>query len=287
MSAGSELSRARRLWLGAEPLHAVVYFAPETAEACKAIGLKGFWMGYFAGRAAPMGPVAPAVVDATFFNFHPTMVRRALPDAWALSDPATVLATRWDSATQALRRLIDDGAAVEGAAGLARAACEGLGHEGRPLAAAWADVAWRDEPVADLWLACTVLREHRGDGHVAALVDVGVGGLEAHVLADATRAIPREALQPNRGWTDEDWADAQRRLRERGLLDARGVATAEGHALREHVERRTDELALPPLRALGPQRAERLIAALVALVPCVAPALPFPNPIGLPAPSAS
>lgn len=287
MSAASDLSPARRLWLGAEPLHAVVYFAPETAEACKAIGLKGFWMGYFAGRAAPMGPVAPAVVEAAFFNFHPSMVRRALPDAWSFSDPATVLATRWDSATEVLRRLIGQGDDVAEAAELARAACEGLDHEGRPLAAAWADVPWRDEPVADLWLACTVLREHRGDGHVAALVDAGVGGLEAHVLADATRAIPREALQPNRGWSDQDWADAQRRLRQRGLLDEHRLATPEGHALREQVERRTDELATPPLRALGPERAERLIAALAALAPRVVPALPFPNPIGLPAPSAS
>jgi hypothetical protein len=76
---------ARAMWKLFEPLHAVTYFADECLEQYRAVGLKGFWMGYFAGRAAPMGAVTPGLVDATFFSFNPDRVNRALPDAWSLA----------------------------------------------------------------------------------------------------------------------------------------------------------------------------------------------------------
>src|SRR6185436_10308201 len=93
---------ARRVWETLEPLHASVYFAPEPAEAFAKLGLKGFWMGYVASRAAPMGPVGPAVVEATFAGFHPSLIRRALPDAWDLATPEEIIATRFTAASQAL-----------------------------------------------------------------------------------------------------------------------------------------------------------------------------------------
>lgn len=276
---------ARRLWHAAEPLHAVVYFAPETARAARDAGLKGFWMGYFAGRAAPMGAVAPAVVAAAFFGFHPAMVARAVPDAWSFCPPEQILRTRMAAVAAALRRTLEPAHDVQEAAALARDACAELDCAGRPLAGAWAAVPWSGAPLEDLWLACTILREHRGDGHVAALVDAGLGGCHAHVLAAATSATPREALQPHRGWSDEDWTAAQEALRRRGWLDATGAATAAGLQARERIERRTDELALAPLVRLGDQRGAALLSALTPLARTVRTAgeIPFPNPMGLPA----
>ena len=276
---------ARRLWHAAEPLHAVVYFAPETAQAAREAGLKGFWMGYFAGRAAPMGAVTPAVVTAAFFGFHPAMVARALPDAWGFCPPERVLAARITAVAAALRRILGPAGGIGEAAALARDACADLDCAGRPLAAAWASVPWPGAPVEDLWLACTILREHRGDGHVAALVDAGLGGCHAHVLAAAASATPREALQPHRGWSDEDWAAAREDLRSRGWLDATGTATPAGHQARQAIERRTDELALAPLTRLGADRGAALLAALAPLGQTVRAAgeIPFPNPMGLPA----
>lgn len=288
---GSALTpaHARRLWHVAEAVHAVVYFAPETARAATDVGLKGFWMGYFAGRAAPMGAVGPAVVTATFFNFHPAMVRRAIPDAWAFAAPETVLAARLDAVTAALGRLLDGVPGVEEAADLARDAVESSAVDGRPLAAAWAAVPPAGQPLRDLWRACTVLREHRGDGHVAALVDAELDGCQAHALAAAGGVTPRQALQPHRGWSDEEWHQAEQALRERGWLDVRGALTEAGRAARARVETRTDTLALPPLRHLGAARAERLIALLEPMATAVrdAEAIPFPNPMGLPRPGAS
>ena len=287
-------SAARGFWHVAEPLHAAVYFSPETAQAAKDAGLRGFWMGYFAGRAAPMGAVGPAVVGAAFFGFHPAMVARALPDAWDFCPPERVLATRMAAVTAALWRVLGEGARaeadrVEHAAALAREACQDLDLAGRALAAAWAAVPWSGEALADLWLACTVLREHRGDGHVAALVEAGLGGCQAHVLAAAAGETPRETLQPHRGWSDEDWQAAEADLRDRGWLDAGGRATEAGRKARAAIERRTDELALSPLARMGAGRAQELTGLLSPLSEAVRGAgeIPFPNPMGLPARAAT
>src|SRR5439155_23094545 len=97
---------ARRLWRLLEPYHAATYFAPEARQAFKDAGLRGFWMGYFAGRAAPMGTVGPGVVTATFFGFEPSMVAKALPDAWGFANVDTVLEARLAGVDGALRRLL-------------------------------------------------------------------------------------------------------------------------------------------------------------------------------------
>lgn len=282
---GIGAEQARRLWHVAEPLHALAYFAPETIEGWRALGLRGFWMGYFASRCAPMGAVAPEVVTAAYYNFHPDKVRRALPDAWSYASPTVVLDTWRGTAAASLRRLLG-GAPSPRAVELLRATCGGLDCAGRPLAAAWAGVPWADEPLGDLWLAATILREHRGDGHVAALLGEEIDGCAAHVLAVAAGANSREAIQPHRGWTDQDWSAAAERLRGRGWLDEGGAITEAGRDARARVERRTDELAAAPLRALGEERAEVLIAELAPLTHAVwsGGGLPYPNPIGLPDP---
>jgi len=282
-------SAARRLWPAYETYHAHIYFVPEAAEAYRALGLKGGWMGYFASRAAALGPASPGLVTAVFFNFHPAMVARALPDAWALASPDDVLDARLRTADAALRRLLPQyvGSAGEAeAAALAREAAEAPALAGRPLYGALRSLPWPDEPHLGLWHACTLLREHRGDGHVAALTAAGLDGVEAHVTIAAAGNIPRETLQANRKWSDDDWAAAEARLRARGWLDAAGGLTDAGRAGRAEVEARTDALAEEPWRALGAERTERLLALLAPMARAIneAGGVPVPNPVGVPAP---
>ena len=279
-----EAAVARRLWRLFEPYHAVTYFSPECREAFKDVGLKGFWMGYFAGRAAPMGQVGPGVVTATFFGFHPAMVARALPDAWGFAPVPAVLDARLHGVDHALRRLLGDGVddpALGEAARLARAATEGAGFAGRPLFAANAGLEWPEPSHLALWHAATLLREHRGDGHVAALLAAGLDGCSAHVTLVATGALTRDVLQPNRGWSDEDWEAAAERLMARGWLDDAGELTEGGRVTRRAVEDATDELALEPWAALGKEGSERLAELLEPVARAVAHDIPLPNPIGL------
>jgi len=281
-----EAGEARALWRLTEPYHAVAYFAPEVVEAEAALGLEGFWMGYFSGRAAAMGAVGPAVVVATFFNFAPWMVERALPDAWELAPADAVLATRFEGVDRALRSLLGPLVASDSlgdAAALARAAAEACTTEGRPLAAAWSGLDAPDEPLLALWWASTVLREHRGDGHVAALVGAGLDGCEVHPLLVAAGGSTRAMQQRARGWTDAEWDAAVERLTERGWLDGDGGLTELGHDRRAQIEETTDRLAAAPWEALGRSRLDRFTEAMRPLHHAIASheLIPYPNPMGL------
>jgi hypothetical protein len=284
------------MWKLFEPLHAMTYFAEECLEEYKAAGLKGFWMGYFAGRAAPMGAVAPAVVDATFFSFNPERVNRALPDAWSFAAPDRVLDARLAGIDRVLTRILGsagdrtgavvDAAALARAATLARSAVEGLNIDGRPLAAANVALPWPDEPQLALWQAATVLREHRGDGHITALVAAGLDGRQALVTMAATGAVPKAMLQVARGWDDDAWEESTNVLIERGWVNEDGTATAAGTADRQGIEDLTDLLAAEPWERLGEHNTESLRAVLAPVARAIAAAgpVPVPNPIGLPAP---
>jgi hypothetical protein len=282
-----DASLARRMWWVLEPYHAMVYFAPEARAAYAAAGLKGGWMGYFASRSAAMGPVPAEVVVATFYNFHPGLVHRAIPDAWALSSPERVLAARYQAAGAALDRLLGPAAgsaALAEAAGLARRAAQGCAPAGRPLYAGHASLPWPDAPHLVVWHAATLLREFRGDGHVAALLGAGVDGCEAHLLAAGTGAVPAELLRARRGWPEEEWSAAVERLRARGWVAADGTLTDQGRAARAAVEARTDELAMAPWRHLGLDGCQRLAELLAGPRARIVDGggFPFPNPIGLP-----
>jgi len=279
---------ARRFWAAIEPIHAVVYFAPGPLEAARKTGLRGFWMSYFASRVAPLGPLPAPAVEAMTYGFAPAMVARAIPDAWKFAAPEAVLEARLASAPAALRE--HAGEHLRGpAAELADLLWEGVAgcrFDGRPLAAAWAGVPRPADPAGALWLAATVLREHRGDGHVLAGVAHGLRGLDATVTFAATGAITRAAIQPSRGWTDEDWAQASRRLRARGLLDTGGRLTKTGGALRREVEDLTDRLAAGPVERLGSTGVERAITLATPASRHLMDAgvIPVPNPIGAPRP---
>ncbi|MCG3039812.1 hypothetical protein L7D48_04385 [Streptomyces sp. S1A] len=276
---------ARALWALLEPLHAVTYFAPEAREAFEDAGLRGFWRGYFAGRAAPLGETGPEPVTAAFFGFAPAMVARALPGLWAAVTPERALDARRTGAGAALRRLLSGhGREVEEAAGLLLPVVRELDCAGRVLAAANRALPVPPDPVERLWHAATVLREHRGDGHVAALVAAGFDGCEILVLR-AGIDLPRGELQPYRGWSDDEWRAAERRLAARGLLGAGGRATPEGRLVHRAVEEATDRAAARPWQGLDEATVNRLRRLLGPMARASAAALRFPNPMGLPAPA--
>lgn len=282
------LTLARRLWAAIEPIHAIVYFAAEPVEAAREVGLRGFWMGYFAGRVAPLGAVPAEAVMAMTYGFAPAMVSRAIPDAWTFANPDTILAARIAAAGEALRHHLERSAVTTLAelSGLLWTAVEGCRFDGRPLAAAWSRLARPDDAVESAWLAATILREHRGDGHVLAGVGAGLRGLDATVSFVATGAITRELVQPNRGWSDDDWEQSVRRLQARGLLDRDGRLTKTGGTLRREIEDLTDRLASAPVERLGETGVNQAISLATPLSRHLIDTgvIPVPNPIGAPRP---
>jgi hypothetical protein len=278
-------SIARDAWEPLELLHAVSYFAPEADAALKDTGLKGFWMGYFAARSAPLGEAGPELVTACFHGFPHEAVARALPDAWACTTPIEAWDARREGSLVALQRLLGDVDVTEVSA-LARRAAEATHHDGRALSAATAAMPWPDGPLGTLWHAATVLREHRGDGHVALLTAAGLNGCEANVFAAARGATTLDTQRRARAWSDDAWEDAQRTLSARSLI-RHGRLTDAGEALAVHLEQRTDELAEPPYAVLSLDDQRRLVDGTRALAKKIIDAeeLPFPNAIALPRPS--
>jgi hypothetical protein len=282
------------MWQLLEPVHAVVYFAPDARARFDAIGLRGFWMGYFASRSAALGAAPAEVVTAAFYVFHPGAVGRALPDAWGRAGPDDVLAARRALAHDTLVAAVGGDAdgvgdgvvdAAEVVVDLARQAPAG----GRVLGAAHAALSVPDEPLLRLWWAATALRELRGDGHVAALLAAGVDPCEALVLAAAGGAVGPDGaavLQGTRKWPDGDWSAATDRLVNRGWLapaDAGPVLTQAGRGARRDIERRTDELAATAYAPLDDGELAALDAALAPIARAIvaAGAVPRVNPIGL------
>jgi hypothetical protein len=271
-----------------EPIHAVVYFAPDVKSAFEELGLHGFWRGYFASRAAPMGPVPAEVVIATFYNFAPEMVRWAMSETWSRADPAAITAVRLRLADRTLRSWLGDETIdtpeVTEAAQLARRAAEAANPLGRPLFASYTALDWPELPHLALWHATTLLREHRGDGHISALVTEQVDGCEANVLTGASGASTSELQRASRQWPDDEWDAAVERLRGRGWIEDDATLTRAGTAAKQRLEDRTDELASPPLAALDDAERQHLLVLLTDLSRAVLDAgdVVFPNPIGLP-----
>jgi hypothetical protein len=253
-----------RAYRAVEPLHNHVYFVPETEEHLTAVGLRPGRMVYFAGRAAPMGAVGPGVVTATFANFSPAIVARHVPRAWTLATPEQVVTARLASARASLTRLLggEEAAAapeVTELGDLLAQACGVLTAEGRPLYAGHADLDWPADPVGRLWHATSLLREWRGDGHVAALVRHELSGLEALITHTATgRGFLPASAKVTRGWTDEEWGAGLARLADRGLMDGEALTEA-GRRLRADLEAETDALSAAPWEHLGPERTGRVV----------------------------
>jgi len=257
---------ARRMYGLVEPIGLIPYAADEPAQALLALGLRNYWDTYFAGRAAPLGRGVPAgVVHAIFYNFAPGEVARHIPRVWDLITPEAALAARDRGCVAALRRMLGDLAdnpSVARAADLAVKAATCARTEGRPLYAALRTLPAPEQPLARLWYAGNLLREHRGDGHVVALVANGIGGTEAHVLLALSEGMPAEKF--GRVWhlPPAQLAAVVDGMRERGLIGTDGWLTADGRAIKARIEALTDDLAAPAYDTLGPGELAQLIADL-------------------------
>jgi hypothetical protein len=258
---------ARKTWRTLEPLHAMIYFVPEARDAYARLGITGR-TGYFASRAAPMGAVTAEVVVATFFNFNPELVYAAIPRAWEISAPRALLAARLDAVDGAFRRVLGDqiiaSPEMRRAAELARRAAEQASSriEGRPLCAGHAGLPWPEAPHLALWHAQTILREFRGDGHIALLLAHNLSGIEALVTHGASGDVPHGVLRSSRGWDDGQWNAALASLRQGGWL-AEGddlALTTWGAAQRQEIEDQTDVLAAAPYVAVGEEACGELRA---------------------------
>jgi hypothetical protein len=256
---------ARKAHRTLEPLHVIGYFAPEPTERVKELGVKGGMRAYFAMRSAPLGRVPAEVVVATFFNFAPEQVAKAIPSVWEVTTPEAVSEARYAGIDAAYRRSLGDevveSAEMAEAAALAREATAACDDVGRALYAAHAALPWPEPPHLQLFHAQTLLREHRGDAHVAALMLAGLDGIEALVgYVPLGQGLPESLLRATRGWPDEAWDAAARRLRDRGLLDGDGDLTAAGRQQRDAIEAQTDLAAAAPYLRLGAERTDRLRA---------------------------
>jgi len=270
---------ARLLWTVVEPLHAVVYFAPEIRAAGKTAGLRGFWDTYFAFRAAPLGPVGAAGVVGAFAGFEPGMVARSLPSAWSRASVETCLATRASVSAEVLRAV---GVTPEAcAAAVSLLSPMALDPTGRPLGAANAAVPLPEDPVAAMWQVATTLREHRGDGHVAALVTAGLSGLDAQHLQTVAKGLDPETMRQARGWSPEQWAAARDCLVARELLDDDGL-TITGADVLASVEELTDAAAWQ--ESLPVDDVVEVLGSAATAV-WESGVLPEGNPIGLPRPA--
>jgi hypothetical protein len=251
-----------------EPIGLIPYARDEPAEALIALGLRNYWDTYFAGRAAPLGQAPAEVVHAIFYNFAPGEAARHIPRVWDLITPEAALAARQDGCVLALRRILGDLADAPGlgrTADLLTTAAVSPPTVGRALYAGLRSLPLPEEPVARLWHAANLLREHRGDGHTIALVSNDIGGTEAHVLLALSEGMPAERFGRVSHLPPAQLAAVIDGMRARGLIGADGWLTAEGRATKQRIEALTDDLAAPPYDALDSTELDRLIAGLEPL----------------------
>ncbi len=259
-----DASTAGRTARALELLHSMTYFVPETQDGLVDAGLEGRAC-YFAGRAAPMGAVGAGVVAATFYNFNIELIRPLVPAAWSIASPEKVTAIRYRAVDDAYVRLLGHDVVaspeMSEAAELASIAARGIPNgDGRPLYAAHADLDWPTAPHVVLWHSLTLLREHRGDGHISALQTAELSGLDALVTHTATGyGFEENFARKRRGWSENQWNEASASLTDREILDSAGHLTDHGKDLRALVEDITNDLALAPWAALGEDGAARLV----------------------------
>lgn len=263
----SEKDRARALIGVSEPFHGITYYSRELLDWTDA-GYRGWWHAYFGYRSAPLGPASAGLVAATFFNFAPRMVERAVPGVWAINSPSETIALRSARVDQAVHRIFDSGSSADiaRAAIMARRAIADCDAAGRPLFGAYAELEWPTEDRSALWHACTLLREHRFDGHSVALLNAGVNGVACHLLMAGHGRGNRATILSIRGWTEDEWDDAGAELQERGWLAGDGSLTSAGQAARRDIERHTDSLARQPITRLGSTEFDQFIDLMTPLV---------------------
>jgi hypothetical protein len=266
---------ARRMFELVEPIGVIPYSADEPNDSMFALGFTDYWDTYFAGRAAPLGLATAEVVDALFYSFAPGEVARHIPRVWRTTTPEAAMAARLQGCVKALRRILGDHVdrpEVARAADLLTAAATSAPTDGRPMYASLRALPIPDEVVARLFHAASLLREHRGDGHIAALMVQGVGRLEAHVLHALDMGIPADGFGRIHHLPAVQRAAVVDGMRERGLIGDDGWLSEHGRALKQRVEALTDDLAWKPYEALD---AGELVATLQPLAALLLAAQPW------------
>ncbi|MFD4672715.1 hypothetical protein ACFWNN_23520 [Lentzea sp. NPDC058450] len=266
----------RTLFRSLEAVHGMIYFSPEAEARYAGVGLDRPG-GYFASRAAALGAVGAEVVIATFYNFNPEIVRARIPQAWEKVSPQRMLELRWEAADEALAKVLPDD--LKEINDLARRAAERSTEmlHGRPLFAAHAALEWPEEPRLRLFHAQTLLREFRGDGHLAALLRHNITGIEALVLHVATGDYPADVLRKTRAWSQEQWDETVRDLQDRGLVNDEQLLTEQGRELRQGIEDDTDRMAAPAYDVLSDEEKQRFVELAAPLSKAVVEAGMIPG----------
>ncbi|WP_170219294.1 SCO6745 family protein [Nocardioides litoris] len=243
-------SPGRRLRDAIEPLATICFWSEPAYEAYAALGLD-FLQGYVYGRGCVLGDAEPGVVAAAFGVFEPGLVAGVFAAAREVCSVDDVRAAKERGSMTALREAVTfDDAELRDVVEVLRRACDAIDPTGRPLHAGLAAMPWPDDPVAALWHACSVLREHRGDGHLAALVAAGIDGVQANQLTELWVGWDPLAYTSSRAWSEESMSSATASLEERGWV-ADGELTDDGLRVRQGLEEATDRAAARVVEALG------------------------------------
>ena len=254
-------SPARRLRDAVEPIAMHSVWSRQTCERLADLGLD-FFGSYVWGRAAALGEPDVGVVVASFAVFSPDLLGTVYSLARAACPRDVLLAEREASTVASLAAVLDrvDVAPVADALSAAVGAADGTG---RPLYSGLRSQPWPEDPIGRLWRACELIREHRGDSHVAACVVRGLGPVEMNVLTELWVGMPLGSYTATRGWSAEQIAAAADSLTRHGSLDDGGGLTATGRAVRDDIEAVTDAMEQPIVDALGDD-ADAVIAQLDA-----------------------
>jgi hypothetical protein len=240
---------ARRLRDAIEPvaMHAV-WCARTNQRLADDFGLD-FLGGYVWGRASALGEAAAGVVVAAFAVFEPSFLAAVYTDARSRARFDDLVRARDAATAESLRELLGD-AEVAAVTSALRRGIEAADPAGKPLFAGLAGRPWPDDPYAQLWRACDILREHRGDSHVATCVAAGLDAVEMNVFTEVWLGMPMFSYSATRAWSPEALTAAADRLRARGLLDGDDL-TAAGHQARAEIEERTDAAQQRVVEAIG------------------------------------
>ena len=255
----------RTMWEAVERYHQLCYWAPEVRDEAEKVGLKGFFMNYFATRVAPLGALSAAAVGSLVFYYSPRRVQRAIPDAWGYASPEVVLDARYLAMDRALKRElgeVTESEQIAEAAHLVRYVVNGADGMGRALYAGWRGLPWPKEPHLALWHGCTLLREHRSGSHLIALAMEGLNGCEAVVSQVAVGEAPEEWIRGEAGWDAREHEEALRTLKDRGWLDSRGLVTDACSDGRRRVEQTTDRLEELHWGRLDDKQCQRLLSIM-------------------------
>lgn len=257
-------AKIHRMFELVEPIGTITFSAVPN-EAFLAIGMRNYWDGYFAGRAAPLGLAPAEVVHAVFYNFADGEVARHIPWVWGKTTPQEAIAVREQGSAAALRQVIGaltDSPTLTRVADLATRAALSAPTEGRALYAGLKALEVPEEPVARVWHAATLLREHRGDGHNAALLAHRINGTEAHVLLALSLGMRPQEFGRIHHLPPAQLDAVIDGLRDRGLVDAAGGFTDAGREIKQRIEALTDELAAPAYDVLSADELDELIVGL-------------------------